>query len=393
MLLIAASLLVALQDEDEKPYQPKHKIDVTLSLAEKDGVWRFSVKGTTDLPDDVLMRARVYALEEVDDFKGGKRIDEEGLSSRMDRVYHEWTLKAGKFEETVFESRRRPYSLAYRARVFYDPEKQDAAMAKKVGEEKEFSFHGDLRRGAEADLDRELKETLKELSAELDVVHTLFREFKAAFMEQQKKYDEKAWKKWSTLWLERVRDVRERNEERWLLWAVWLERQGRFRIEGFCDRFDRMAEECTAALKGDEDALASLQRGFEYFLVYFDEAREVMGIDTPFDPETLGAQLVPYAEAFKRLREIVEANDRASWDKDSEGLRGRARSALLALGSAKLIPRRGYERVLALSDAFLKFVDESEKAMAGKGNGGRLKELLKDHDGRLRDFREYAGIK
>ncbi|MBI2930719.1 MAG: hypothetical protein HYY16_03635, partial [Planctomycetes bacterium] len=258
MKFVTFALVLLAQDDQEAPYQPKHKIEFTLAIEERDGAWQFVVEGTTDLPDAVMLRARTYALSEVDDYRGGKRIEEEGLSTDLDRAYHDFSPKNGRFREVAFESRRRPYSLPYRARIFYKPEEQDEAVAKEVGESQEFSFHADARRGTDADLDRELKETLLELTRDLEEIQRLFRDFRAAFIEQQKKFDEEAWNSWSSKWLERVKAVATRNEDRWLLWTVWLERQAQFRIEGFCSHFYQMAEECPRALKGDQEALTGL---------------------------------------------------------------------------------------------------------------------------------------
>jgi hypothetical protein len=395
MLSLLAALAL-LQDPEDKPYQPKHKLEFKLTLEKNDGSWQFVVEGTSDLPDDVNLRARVYALEEVDDFRGGKRLDEEVVSTKLDRNYHDFTLKGGKFREVAYECKRTPYSLRYRAKVFYLMDEQQDEIARRVLDKKDFSAHADIRRGTDADFDRELKETLKELSGELEVVNKLYKEFKAEFLAQQKKWDEKAWTKWTKDWLARIQDVRDRNEERWLLWAVWLERQGKFRIEGFCDRFLQLAQEAPEALKGDKDTLERLQLSLQNFLLAFDETREVIGIEAPFDPEAVGTQLAPYAEVVARIRAIVGKSDRDAWSKEGETLRTRAREALLTLSTQKLLPRRGYERILAISQLFLELHPLADRLLAGKpgpDDAARLAQVLKDHDRKLVEFREYAGLK
>ncbi len=384
-MIVAMLLALSLAQDDEKPYVPKHKIEFKLSLIEERGAWKFSVEGTTDLRDDVVLMVRVYAMEEVDDYKGGRKWDEQALSIREEMRWHRFTLKDGKFKEMVFECKRRPFSLPYRARVEYRPEEQHEALAREIGEQR-FSFPADLRRGAPADFERELKESSAELARDMEEIQVLFRDFKTHFLEQQKKADAKAWSEFRDKWLVLVKAVADRNDERWQLWCVWLERQGKFRIEGFCDRFTQMAEQCTEALTSEADALARLQKSFEYFLIYYDEAREVMGIDTPFNPEAVGAQVAEYEDAATRLKATL--GDSATWLKESERVRSKARAAILALSNQKLVPRRGYERIVALSELFMKLCDCAEK-----GDAAAAKPLVKDHDERLAEFKKYAGLK
>src|ERR1051325_8840802 len=68
--------------QDKAPPPPadaKWKADFKLTLVERDGKWIFIVDGTTNIPPETKLRARVYALELFTDFKEGEREDDEPL--------------------------------------------------------------------------------------------------------------------------------------------------------------------------------------------------------------------------------------------------------------------------------------------------------------------------
>jgi hypothetical protein len=390
-LLLALSALAGQDKPAPPPYVPKHKLTAKLSIEEGEGQWRFIVEGTSDLPDGVVLRARAYALDEVTDHRGGTFLDEEGLSARAGRSHHDFELRGGSFRETVYESRREPFSLPYRVKVFYLPEEQRPDVAAKVADKQSFHALHDLRRGTEKDFEREVKMAAKELSLELDLVERLYRDFKAQWLAQEKKKDLAAWKAWSPDWLKRVSAIAANNEERWSLWVAWLERQGKMRVDAFCKRFVDLHRDAEELLKGDPDMLERVQEGMQGFPAKLEEDREWLGVDVPTERDAILGHVAPYAEAVARLRAIAEKRDAAAWKSEAEPLRAKARAQLLALSSRKLIPRRGYERVASISALFLRLFDLAEKTAAG-GDAPELEALWKEHDAKLRDFREYAGI-
>lgn len=392
LLAVFAAVWLAPQDDPPAPpYVPKHKLTVKLSIEEKDGAWQFVIEGTSDLPDGTVLRSRVYALDEIVQ-QGERMLDEEALSPKLARNYHDFELKEGRFREVAFETTRRPYSLRYRAKVFFIPGEQTEAIAKRIADKKEFLVLHDIRRGTDADLERELKEAAVEFARELDTAETLYRDFKAQFLAQQKKTDLKAWEEWGKGWRRRVGVMRARNDERWNLWTAWLERQGRMRIDGFCERFDSIYDHATEVLKGDPDRLQRVEEGMLSFPARLEEDRETLGVDAPPDLDAIGALIGPYAEAVARLRMIADRRDEAAWKAEAEGLRARARNALLSLSGRKMLPRRGYEKVAALSEMFLTIFALAEKAAAGR-DAPELPGLFKDHEAKVREFREYAGLK
>ena len=77
MVLLLAAPVAAQQDPPKKP--EKFKTEFVLKIEGPDPAWAFVVEGTTDLPDGAVLKARLFAVDLVDDFKGGKREDEESL--------------------------------------------------------------------------------------------------------------------------------------------------------------------------------------------------------------------------------------------------------------------------------------------------------------------------
>jgi hypothetical protein len=316
---------------------------------------------------------------------GEQREDEEGLSYKKGQWFKNTRVKNGKFDEIVFDTSRRPFSLKYRGRAYYEKDQQDEGVAEKIGGD-DFDSSCDLRFGDPKNLDAELKASAKDIAADLDVVQRLFTELKTRFAGQRAKYDEKTWKAWKKDWYSRVEKVREKNNDRWELWAAWVERQGRFRIDGFCDMFRWLLEDdCSAFLEqGDEKALEAAQRSMDAFSARFEEAREIVGLDAPFEVEKVGDQVRRYAAAMK---EVVRAAEAKSWD-SADGPRSTAREAILALSTQKLVPRRGYEHVVRLGAAFMAVLE-----LGSKAGGDAWRKAVDEHDAALKNFMNYAQIK
>lgn len=375
---------------------PKPRILAALSIEEKGGQWLFVVRGTTDLPSGTVLRAWPLALNEVPDHRGGTYLEEEALTYDAERVYKLLTVADGKIDDCVFVGRRRPYSLRYRVRLQYAAElQQTEEIARQAGLE-DFEVTLDMRRGTDADLEQELKQSQRELNADLDEVHRLFNDLRATFLEQQKKPDPEAWEKWSKGWLQSVMLIEERNDERWALWIAWLERQGRIRINGFVKRFHMMHRECSAALKERRPAHENLVDSLEQFLSYYDEAREILAADTPLDLESVRAAFLKYEGVFRRMRELSERRDADAWRRERGQLEADARHALLTLAMQRVVPKRGYERVQAIAADYLKLRALADAILAKRASDAEEAELVRlaaEHDARLRDFRAYAGLR
>ena len=56
-----------------------HPIEPFLEVREESGLFRFRVTGSADVPAGTVLRARLFAVEAVSDFRRGVREDEEPL--------------------------------------------------------------------------------------------------------------------------------------------------------------------------------------------------------------------------------------------------------------------------------------------------------------------------
>jgi hypothetical protein len=415
LLLLAAAPAGTRQDPPKGPAKepPKFKFDLKLSLEETPPKWTFVLEGTTDLPDGVALKARLLVLEEVDDFRGGKRVDEESMMPEP-RGWRLLTLKGGKLRENLLVTPRKPYSLWYRARLTYDPDVQDNAILDKVGET-EISYANDLHLGTPKDFERELAAAAKDLGREMEGVLALFRDLRGRFQVWTRKPDPAAFHEWGQGLAAKVEDLRKRNAERYSIWAVWLERQAKFRVDSFCERFDwlcrdfeewlgmkaridelskepaKHAKELQELKDGEQDRQLRILHGLDGFLAYFEESREALGIDTPTDPEAVGVILKDYEAAVEELIALAEKRDAEGWKARAPGARDRARRGLMRLTSPSLLPRRAYDRVLELTDKFRELSGALDRAAAGAE--APVPAAVEAHRRLLADFRKYAGIK
>ena len=381
--LLISLLAAVLQDPPPKP--PKHKIDVKLAIEQVEKRWQFRVSGTTDLPDNAVLRLRVFAVEVVT-VMGESREEEEGLAYRGGAWYKDVKLKGGKFNEIVFDTPHKPYSLRYRGRAFYETESQDEELANTIGDDS-FSGKDDVPWGDPKNFDAELREAAKSIADDLEVIQRLYSEVKNMFGSQRTHYVAKDWLGWKKDFLDRVDKLHAKNEERWELWAAWVERQGRFRVSDFCELFKYLVEEeCAAFLeKGEAEALKAAQETMSRFPASFEEAREVVGLDAPFDVETVTAVTKRYAAAVDAVKKIAGSE----WEKGAES-RTDARDAILRLSDQKLVPRRGYERVVRIAGALTRILELGADASS---KPDAWKRAVAEHDEALRDFMNYAQIK
>src|SRR5436309_3026723 len=94
----------ASQDNPKEGPTAKWKADLKLSLVQKDKEWVFVLEGTDNIPKEVSLRARIYAVEVVNDPFQGKREDEEPLvweDEDGQPGFKVVGVKEGKFKEEV----------------------------------------------------------------------------------------------------------------------------------------------------------------------------------------------------------------------------------------------------------------------------------------------------
>lgn len=378
--------------QDKPSPTDKWKIDFKLTIEKVGEDHVFVVEGTSNLPAETLLRARVYTVTLVDDFRKGKREDEDPMVWEDDadagqpgsRTFH---AEDGKFRLEVYKFKREPWAIAYRARIHYIPNPQSAAILKIVGEE-EFSRAADLTYGDAKVFSRQLRERSKEAYADLLGIESLFTEIKKVYAEHAAKYDAPAWKAWKEGWYARVEKINERNKERYGMWAVWMERQARMRIGGMCELLRRMLVAATDYFEGDKEALVRVQQILDGFHAYYEEAIEVMGLDAPLDVHTVAPAVAAYERSLTELRAWA-----ARREGDLAAMRVRAlrqgTEALLAIAPACINRKRAYQYVNDLSSAFRQLLD----AIRPDADASAVAAALAEHDKVVAAFKKFAGLK
>jgi hypothetical protein len=365
------------------------KADFKLTLEEKDGHHVFVVAGTTNVPKEVVLKARVFAVEIVDDFQRGKREDEEPLVWEDDEGqpgFQTVEVADGKFRTEVYRFARKPYSILYRGRLLYRPRDQDEAVLKKFGDD-DWTRHADFRLGTEKALAEEMRVRVKEVTEDLIKLEGFYNELRKNFAAQKAGFVPAVWKAWKDDWFERVKAVDERNKDRFNLWAVWMERQAKMRVGGMCELLRRMLVNCGDFLaegKGSEERIREM---FDGFHGYFEEAIEVIGLPMPLDAEKVGPILEDYEKALVPLR---------AWLEKREGPDPRPRARREALGTLFRLPpllknrKSAYKLVNDIGGRFRRLIDLTEEA---ETSPEAVRKALAEHDEALRDFKKLAGVK
>ncbi len=373
-------LLLALTLQEEK------KLDCTTTIVQGEDGWTFQVEGKTDFPDGTVLRGRIYALYETDDLeKGGTKIETEPFFYGPG-AWQDGEVKAGAFTLDVYSFARRPYSLPYRLRVLYDPRMQGGEIREKAGNKVVDRFF-DFREGDDDDLLEELKGEAGRLHDGFLKVRKLFDELKVAFtrFRKEKAPAKKAWSKWLDPWMDRVDELRVENDDRLDLWTLWIERQGKFRIEGFCSRLPDLASDCQDILFGREELLPRMQYKMRAFLDYYEEAIEVVGLNMPLDVATIGPALKAFLEQEKKL----DGFDPATWKKERTEIRLAGSQALMDIAGSFGNRKRGYYRVNRIISAFRNVLGKAD----GAKDASELQAARKVLAGEVAAFREYAGIR
>ncbi|HVR83329.1 MAG TPA: hypothetical protein VMU54_03400 [Planctomycetota bacterium] len=393
MKLIAAlvPLLLTSVPEAQEASDARWKADFTLSIVEKGGKWVFVIDGTTNIPPEAKLRSRIYALEVFTDFKEGEREDDEPLVWEDDSgqpSYHAFYAIGGKFHEEVYAFSRKPYSIKYRAKIHYNPRDQNDAVTLKVGDE-EFFRKAELRLGTDADYARELQDRVQEVAGDLVSLEKLYGEFVDEYPKFLKNFNAGDWSKWKEPWLERIEEIEKRNDARYSLWAVWMERQAKMRVGGMCEL---LARRMIGAAEGHffqslktEERVQELIKGFHD---YFEEAIEVIGVNAPLDPRTVVPLVNAYEKAMTPLRAWI-----ADPKSDGEAVVKKARregiGALLALAPLLQNRKRGYLYVNSISVRFSQLLELIDAKPAPEA----LKKGMQNLDEALGEFKKFAGIK
>lgn len=352
------------------------KVDFKLSLAEKEGRWSFHVDGTTDLPAGTVLSARVFVLDVVNDpFQGAVEDDGEPLVGRDDAFQpaeRSFKVAGAEFHEKVHTFKRKPYSITYRAKVSYAPEDQTDALTLKVGDES-FFHKADLRVGTDADYAAELRDRVREMGQDLVRIEQFASELGEWIGRAGK--EPAAWSAWKDPASDAISDLQVKNLQRYSVWAVWAEYQGRMRIDGLSGFLERMINDVEDP-KADEK---KIRRWMAAFLESLDDAYTVIGFEPPLDARKAGPVLAAYEKA---VTPILEGHlDRKA---RADGI-----SALFDMLRLLRSRPRGYTYVNTVSLRLTQLLDLLDETAPAPD----LREALGRHDAALRDFRAFAGLK
>lgn len=383
--LVTLTALLACGQAEAKPGE-KWKFDYKLTVEEKDGEYAFVIEGTSSVPKEVILRARVYTVTLVDDFNRGKREDDteplvwEGDGGQPGS--QNFQVEEGKFRVEVYRFARRPWALHYRAKIHYLPRLQSDEVLKVMGEE-DFERPSDLKYG-DAKLYREqMQERVKEVYGDIAEIEALFKEFRERFLAQQVVKDLAGWRIWKDVWFSKVEKVDDRNKQRFGMWAVWMERQAKLRVGGICDMLRRKLIECTEHLEGKQEAMPQ----FADLQVMLEEIVEVLGLEVPLDIEKVSPPMAAYERGLEPVRAWI-----AKGEGDGASLKLAARrtcmEALLQIGPMVETRRRAYKYVNDLGGAFRRLLD-----LLGRADAEALRAALIEHDDALRTFKKFAGLK
>jgi hypothetical protein len=351
----------------------KWKLDLTLSLAGKEGKWVFAIGGTTDLPAETVLRARVYALTELIDPVRGTREDDLEPLVREDEAqpaFRRFTPAAGLIRVEVHSFERKPYSIRYRVKVDYLPEDQTDAITLKVGDAP-FTRAADLRAGTDADFEAELRDRAGEIGRDFLKLDKLGGELGEWIAGRGKPSG--TWASWKDSAIAAIGELLERNAQRFAIWAVWPEQQARMHVNALSEYLTGTVREVDERSDG-----ARLRQRLGAFIEAVDDAITSVGVDVPLDARRAGPAVAAYEKAVAPLGEGI-------W---SPRVRAAGLAALFDLLPVLRSRRRAYPYLNAMSAGFMK-VFELAQAQASPDE---LREALRAHDAAVRDFKRMAGL-
>jgi hypothetical protein len=384
----------AVKVQQENPKEgptTKWKADLKLTLEQKGKEWVFILQGTTNVPKEVVLKARVYAVELVNDPVQGKREDEEQLV--WEDEDGQPSLKpvdftGGKFREEIYHFAKKPWCLFYRGRIHYRSRDQAEAVVQAYGDD-DWSVGADLHFGTEAEYGEQLRVGVKEATDDLMTLEKLYNEIRHKVDEQRQKADPAAWAAWKGTWISKIEDIEITNKLRYNLWAVWMERQAKMRVGGMCVLLDRIAKGYTEQFAAPKPEFTHLEEMVEGWHNYFEEAIEVIGIDAPLDIERVGPLVRDYETAFAPLRAWIEKGQGEDVRRDA---RRDCLSALFKIPPLLQNRKRAYKFVNELSLRFTRLLEATD-APASPEIAAAVRKALEEHDEALRDFKKFGGLK
>ena len=380
-----------IQQENPKEGQTaRWKAELKLTLEQKGKEWVFILEGTTNVPKEVVLKARVYAVELVNDPVQGQREDEEQLvweDEDGQPSLKTVDFSSGKFREQIYRFPKKPWCIFYRGRIHYRSRDQAEAVVQKYGDD-DWSLGADLHFGTEADYAEQLRLGVKEATDDLMTLEKLYNEIRRKVDEQRQKADPASWASWKAGWISRIEDIEIANKLRYNLWAVWMERQAKMRVGGMCVLLDRIAKGYSDQFVAEKPDFTHIQEMMEGWHNYFEEAIEVIGIDAPLDVERVGPLVREYETAFAPFRAWIEKRQGGDVRRDA---RRDCLSALFKIPPLLQNRKRAYKFVNDLSQRFARLLEATE-APASPESAAAVKKALEEHDEALHNFKKFGSL-
>lgn len=268
-------------------------------VEEQNGSWFFHIHGETDLPDGASIDVDVCTIRDVVYPDGEKYVDEspvvDGKATAHDR----------QFSVTLGKMPHAPYSVPYRVKLVYDPERQLADVASAADGKLEQAL--DFTYGAPADYDRERAEADKSVADDFGEVHPLLDELEHRFKPLytgDAAPDLATWDAWRKEWDAKRATILDRNRQRMTEDIYWRESYGKRYLESMLEDMSDLADfyrEVLAAPKEKRPPQEEVAARGKYLEAKFWERLDALQISLIGRPNEVIAILDEVDARVKRL--------------------------------------------------------------------------------------------
>lgn len=290
--------------------QDAPKIDFKTELVEKNGVYSFLIKGTTNLPDNAVLKTVVFYVDEYVGPDGVRNI--EGELVHGEDLFGETTVSGGEFQITMYAFRKKPFSIKYISHVMFDPsvkvqgKEVSAALNRmfknldKVDATYEFSL------GKEGDFEREMQASAADLKNDLTALRVLHKDVKSKFNADIKPAD---WQRVKSGFEDSLNRIFEKNKDRLEVWKNHFDRKGKMSVAMIVEVFDRLLRACDDYVndRTKEKLLDVNQRMIDVERRILQEL-EFYNFDAP-DPEEIMALVAEIETLLKSVESCKTADD------------------------------------------------------------------------------------
>lgn len=333
---------------------PQEPAAAKLSIAQEDGLFVIRLKGPVALPDEALVTVHLnYVMKGRDGAEESNAVLHNGSSLRS-----HVRVQKGQVDAVLGRFVREPFPIHYRAVVVYDPEGQAAAVVK--ARPGPLEIPADLKAAPPEVLNPRLERLKRETIADFEAVESLYEEFKHQFTGiQAGTLSAAAWETWKKRTLDQLEELKALNTHRFEIWAIWVERAGKLKLEGLHLQLADLIADGSKILALPEaeraEPLAEAKKAMDLFLKSAHADRLALGLEKPPSPEA--------REAFSKVdARIAETKKRVdAGDRSAEELLDLAPAWLVI---AEGMPVLGQEPVQQAAHATAAWI---EAAAGGKG--------------------------